>query len=110
MHTTVTTGYGAVRGSVRDGIARFLGIPYAAAPTGSLRYRAPAPRQSWDGVRDALEFGPAAPQHRPDGIPPWPAYRPGDRAMLEFSQAHRVVRDPDPETLALWPTDHAHVS
>jgi para-nitrobenzyl esterase len=45
-----------------DGIARFLGIPYAQAPFGPLRFAAPQPAQGWDGVRDAIEFGPTAPK------------------------------------------------
>ena len=44
MEPTVTTRYGSVRGHWREGVATFLGIPYAASPTGPLRFRAPAPR------------------------------------------------------------------
>lgn len=35
----------------------FRGIPYAAAPTGKLRWRAPQPVAHWDGVRAADQFG-----------------------------------------------------
>ena len=38
----VMTNTGAVRGSVTDGMRMFLGIPYAARPVGSLRWR-PSP-------------------------------------------------------------------
>lgn len=31
----------------------FLGVPYAAAPTGDLRWKAPQPAEKWKGVRDA---------------------------------------------------------
>ena len=56
---------GALRGAVVDGVTRFLGVPYAAAPIGALRFAAPAPTPGWDGVRDALAKGPVAPQLTP---------------------------------------------
>ncbi len=53
---------GAVRGISEGGIARFLGIPYAAAPLREHRLRRPAPVVPWDGVRDATEYGPTVPK------------------------------------------------
>ncbi len=62
-HTVVAqTEYGAVRGTVADGHVSFLGIRYAAAPTGPLRWRAPQPPQRWPGIADATAFGPVCPQ------------------------------------------------
>ncbi len=63
--TTVTTRYGAVRGDHADGVTRFLGIPYAASPTGPLRFAAPEPPAAWDRTRDCTRFG---------ATPPKPAY------------------------------------
>jgi para-nitrobenzyl esterase len=40
-----------------DGV-EFLGVPYAAAE----RFAAPAPAGTWTGVREAVRYGPAAPQ------------------------------------------------
>ncbi|SEQ41834.1 carboxylesterase/lipase family protein [Microlunatus flavus] len=57
----VTTDHGAVRGAATDGVERFLGIPYAAAPTGARRWKAPEAPASWDGVREASTFGNACP-------------------------------------------------
>ncbi|WP_207904447.1 carboxylesterase/lipase family protein [Agromyces fucosus] len=53
---------GALRGETRDGVARYLGVPYSAAPFGDRRFRLPAPVEPWEGVRDATAFGPTAPQ------------------------------------------------
>ncbi|GAB2671670.1 carboxylesterase family protein [Saccharopolyspora gloriosae] len=57
-----TTTSGRVRGRHRGGIARFDAVPYAAAPVGDLRFAAPRPAPAWDGVRDATNPGPIAPQ------------------------------------------------
>ncbi|MGW4472926.1 carboxylesterase/lipase family protein [Nonomuraea sp. NPDC004354] len=58
----VDTTYGKLRGRMEDGVAVFRGVPYAAPPFGDLRFRAPEPPASWEGVRDALEYGPTAPK------------------------------------------------
>lgn len=63
----VRTGAGAVRGSDDDGVAVFRGIPFARPPVGDLRFAAPVPRRPWEGVRDALAFGPPPPQAGADG-------------------------------------------
>jgi para-nitrobenzyl esterase len=34
----------------------FLGLPYAAPPTGEMRWKAPQPPLAWKGVRDATKF------------------------------------------------------
>ncbi|MGW6685263.1 carboxylesterase/lipase family protein [Streptomyces sp. NPDC054961] len=49
----VETDRGAVRGREASGVGTFEGIPYAAPPTGPLRWRLPEPAARWDGVRDA---------------------------------------------------------
>ncbi|MBP1206015.1 para-nitrobenzyl esterase [Duganella sp. 1411] len=45
-----------------DGSSIFYGIPYAAAPTGELRWKPPAPRAPWSGVLDATKVAPACVQ------------------------------------------------
>jgi para-nitrobenzyl esterase len=44
---------GSLAGSSADGVARYLGIPFAAPPIGDLRWRAPASIRAWTGDRDA---------------------------------------------------------
>ncbi|RDU96405.1 carboxylesterase/lipase family protein [Trinickia dinghuensis] len=44
-------------------VRTFLGIPYAAPPTGPLRWQAPQPVARWAGVRQAVQFGPRCMQH-----------------------------------------------
>jgi len=56
------TDTGALQGVTEAGIEHFLGIPYAAPPTGELRWRPPQPARPWDGVRAATEMGHACPQ------------------------------------------------
>jgi para-nitrobenzyl esterase len=55
----VTIAGGTVRGLPRDdrGVLSFKGIPYASAPAGDLRWRAPQPARAWTGVRDATRYG-----------------------------------------------------
>ena len=53
---------GLIRGASATGVNSFLGLPYAAPPTGKLRWRPPQPASSWSGVRDATQFGASCPQ------------------------------------------------
>jgi para-nitrobenzyl esterase len=48
---------GVLQGTVEDGLQVYRGIPYAAAPTGDLRWRPPQHPPKWDGVRAADQFG-----------------------------------------------------
>jgi len=60
-----TTQSGRVGGFVDEGALAFLGIPYADPPVGALRFKAPAPPTKWAGLREAVEYGPTAPQNEP---------------------------------------------
>jgi para-nitrobenzyl esterase len=68
----VRTNDGAVRGKTAGTVDEFLGIPYAAPPTGNLRWRPPAPPAEWEGVRDATQFAPSCPQPAGPFAPPGP--------------------------------------
>ena len=43
----------------------FRGIPFAAAPVGSLRFMPPVTVTPWRDVRPAIEYGPVCPQQLP---------------------------------------------
>ncbi|GAA3547238.1 carboxylesterase family protein [Amycolatopsis ultiminotia] len=64
MRSRVTIDSGVLDGVPgRDrSVTVFRGIPYAAAPVGELRWRAPQPVAPWTGVRSAARFGPMCPQ------------------------------------------------
>lgn len=57
---TITTPQGQVQGVTTENpaITNFKGIPYAAAPVGNMRWRAPGPAPTWDSLRVADKFSP----------------------------------------------------
>jgi len=67
MLRKVTVETGTLRGipAADPRITAFLGVPFAAPPVGALRWRAPQPAASWEGVRPALEFAPISMQRIP---------------------------------------------
>ena len=59
----VATANGSIRGVTEAGVTRFLGVPFAAAPIGNLRWQPPqAVAGVWPGVRNAIHFGPSCAQ------------------------------------------------
>ncbi|HEY3706114.1 MAG TPA: carboxylesterase family protein [Terracidiphilus sp.] len=56
---TVKTEQGKAHGKTINGdkVRAWLGLPYAAPPTGDLRWKAPQPAAKWKGDRDATKFG-----------------------------------------------------
>jgi para-nitrobenzyl esterase len=90
----VSTSAGRVRGRVEHGNAVFRGIPFAQPPLGELRFQAPQPVTSWDGVRDAGEFGPPCPQASFPGDPVPPPDTTGEWLTVN-------VWTPDPGARAL---------
>ena len=71
MLREAVTKYGKVRGIAADDprVTAFKGIPFAKPPVGDLRWKAPKPCESWDGVRDCIEFAPGSMQDIP-GVNP----------------------------------------
>jgi para-nitrobenzyl esterase len=66
--TLVCTQSGQLQGAVEGNYRAFRGIPFAAPPVGSLRWRPPTAPASWQGVRDATTFGYKCPQIDINGV------------------------------------------
>jgi para-nitrobenzyl esterase len=97
----VRTTSGLVRGRRPEpgGIAVFRGIPFACPPVGDLRFQAPHPAQSWDGVRDAVAFGSPPPQSAFQ-LSPVPEPAPGTDPY-DWLTVNVFTPDPDPGTPGL---------
>lgn len=101
MTTAAATTAGRVRGEVRDGVHTFLGVPYAAPPVGSNRFRPPQPLEPWDGERDALALPPSCPQptQRPPG---WPQEHAVDEDCLHLNVWTPGVDDGAARPVMVW--------
>ncbi|SNT38657.1 carboxylesterase/lipase family protein [Rhodococcoides kyotonense] len=62
MDVTLDIAQGRIRGQRDGAVTSFLGIPYAEAPFGPLRFAAPTAPPRWAGTRDAVSFGATAPK------------------------------------------------
>ncbi|MCW3834448.1 carboxylesterase/lipase family protein [Sphingomonas canadensis] len=90
------TAQGQVRGTIEGDVGVYRGIPYAAPPSGALRWKPPQPAAPWQGVRDATAFGPSCPQ----GVIPG--------AGAREANAVRGATSEDCLTLNIWaPARHA---
>jgi para-nitrobenzyl esterase len=67
----VNTANGTVSGVQQNGVVVFKGIPYAQAPVGALRWKAPQPVMNWKGVRKCDQFGASAMQSKPVPFMMW---------------------------------------
>lgn len=57
--TKVDTAAGTVEGlaDATSSVKKFLGVPFAEAPVGELRWKAPQPLKAWEGVKECKAFG-----------------------------------------------------
>ncbi|MFJ8916544.1 carboxylesterase/lipase family protein [Amycolatopsis sp. NPDC102389] len=69
---------GKLRGNTEQGTAVFRGIPFASPPVGALRFAAPRSARHWDGVREAVSYGPPPPQAGAFGMEALSRDAPGD--------------------------------
>ncbi len=67
----VKTANGIVEGSANQDIRIFKGIPFAAPPVGSLRWKAPQPIASWTGVKKCTAFSASPMQASPQPFMFW---------------------------------------
>ena len=85
VSSVVETSAGRLQGARERGLHVFRGVPYAAPPAGSLRFRPPQLPTPWAGVRDATRSGPAAAQF----------------ALPVFRWINAAVRSPGEDCLTL---------
>lgn len=93
--------------AVEDGVFAFLGIPYAQAPTGPLRWREALPPSPADGIIDASEYGPSCRQAI-DSVEA-ASLRRQDEDCLSVNVWTRRVDGP-PRPVMLWIHGGANVS
>jgi para-nitrobenzyl esterase len=62
---------GFLQGSLENGVMVYKGVPFAAPPVGDLRWRAPRPHASWEGVRKADKFSANPIQVMVKELGPW---------------------------------------
>jgi para-nitrobenzyl esterase len=90
----VVTHGGAVRGVAVAGGYAFRGLPYAAAPTGDLRWRPPRSAAPWSGIRDASHYAPSCPQKPSLFQPPGPQSEDCLFLNVSTSTLHRHAERP----------------
>ncbi|MFB7797601.1 carboxylesterase/lipase family protein [Isoptericola sp. NPDC056134] len=65
VSSVVHVDAGALEGATTPAGLEFRGVPYAAPPTGGLRWEPPQPVAPWSGVREATDYSPVCPQAPP---------------------------------------------
>jgi para-nitrobenzyl esterase len=99
MATIVSTNKGQISGIQKNGRQEFLGIPFAKPPVGLLRFCAPQPCDPWTGVREAVQFGPSAPQSQ--GIPGMTPEGPFKEDCL-YLNVYTPAADSGKRTVMFW--------
>ena len=82
--TMVQTQQGLVKATASNGVQQFLGVPYAAAPTGALRWKPPTTAPERSGILNASQPGSACLQAGPP-----PAFTPTGSEDCLFLNIYR---------------------
>ena len=61
---TVKVARGSLHGATAGPVTSFKGVPFAAPPTGDLRWKPPQAPAKWTGVREATSYSPSCMQMR----------------------------------------------
>ncbi|KAL4894989.1 cholinesterase [Aspergillus ambiguus] len=102
------TTSGTVRGkasTLRPGVSEYLGIPYAKAPKGDLRFAAPQPADTSSTVLEATSYGPACPQAHSSQQHESPGGPVANKLMRSASPANPTF-DEDCLTINVWTKPH----
>lgn len=92
---------GRLSGIALGGVAAFRGIPYAAPPVGTLRWRPPQPAARWPGLRTADRVGAICPQAyngADNGVGPLPM----SEDCLTLNIYTPSLQPPSPLPVMLW--------
>jgi para-nitrobenzyl esterase len=98
MDSIADTQAGRVVGANLGGVYVFKGIPYGGPIGGAKRFHPAARPAPWSGVRDALAYGPNAPQATmaEAGVGPQTADGPGAARVAEFMAFLRGLSGDEP--------------
>jgi para-nitrobenzyl esterase len=97
---SVRVDSGVLAGFLEGNTAVFLGVPFAAPPTGALRWKPSQSVPPWQGARTATSFGAVCPQAA--GDPPWIETRFDEIAPHHRYYAGPVRMDEDCLNLNVW--------
>ncbi|KHO20684.1 carboxylesterase/lipase family protein [Mycolicibacterium setense] len=103
------TEYGPVRGTDDGTVKQWLGIRYAAAPVGELRWRSPQPPARWQEVADATVAGPVCPQITDPRLPLDLGGRQGEDSLVLNVWAPSGAGDGAAKPVMVWVHGGAYV-